>query len=374
MKDYIFKGNLIIDGYLSDGDKSFKVSDINKEMVEISYHYLKELRDNGELNPGTFYRIIDYVTTTSEVNTKSAQHQFDIIVLALTNNTLSEEAWACKNDKDTYFENSNLGAWKLWYSLDNDTNKFAWAFDSDIKAIKIKNVDENITFIYVRNYELDEKGQFAWTYLYDSDNKEIDEISDWTNLDTPDTFFTDSENVFIGDVFEVEGDETTVLDRKLPGTGVIYRMIDKFNNDVPYDFKNIQFRIPETIRLSYYNGYTFFTVFYDGTATISDKNYYVYTNYTNLKIYYTQKSPSEYNSASMVEYTGSSGGPGDFNNPSYYKVSGYIVTQNRALDTYKFTFSYKNVDASIAGYVKGNLLKSNFIDPFTLIFSLIELN
>lgn len=253
MKDYIFKGNLIIDGYLSDGDKSFKVSDINKEMVEISYHYLKELRDNGELNPGTFYRIIDYVTTTSQTDTKSVEHQFDIIVLALTNNSLSEEAWACKNDRDNYFENCNLGAWKLWYSLDNDTDKFAWAFDSDIKAIKIKNTNENITFIYVRNYELDENGQFAWTYLYDSDNKEIDEISDWTNLDTPDTFFTDSENVCIGDVFEVEGDETTVLDRKLPGTGVIYRMIDEFNNECPYDFKNILFTKSE----KYTNTYTF---------------------------------------------------------------------------------------------------------------------
>lgn len=26
------------------------------------------------------------------------------------------------------------------------------------------------------------------------------------------------------------------------GKGVIYRMIDEFNNDVPYDFKNIQFK------------------------------------------------------------------------------------------------------------------------------------
>ena len=93
-------------------------------------------------------------------------------------------------------------------------------------------------------------------------------------------------------------------------------MIDEYNNDVPYDFKNIQFRIPETIKLSYYNGYTFFTVFYDGTTTISDQTYYVYTNYTTLKIYYTQKSPSQYSNASRVEYTGSSGGPGDFNNPS----------------------------------------------------------
>lgn len=37
------------------------------------------------------------------------------------------------------------------------------------------------------------------------------------------------------------------------GKGVIYRMIDEFGNDVPYDFKNILFTRPN----SYQNAYTF---------------------------------------------------------------------------------------------------------------------
>ena len=41
------------------------------------------------------------------------------------------------------------------------------------------------------------------------------------------------------------------------GKGVIYRMIDEFNNDIPYDFKNIQFKHPNDITTYPYYYYTF---------------------------------------------------------------------------------------------------------------------
>ena len=128
-------------------------------MVEIDYNGLKYLRDNSKLVPGGYYRITDYVTTTTQNNTDSAGNLFDVIVLALNENTLSEEAYAINSERDSgrYFGNSNLSAWKLWYCLDNDTSRFGWADESN-------------------------------------------------------------------------------------GKGVIYRMIDEFGNDCPYDFKNIQFR------------------------------------------------------------------------------------------------------------------------------------
>ena len=134
----------------------FYLPDTVKDAISTTYNELKTLRDNNELKPGTFYRITDYITTTVQENTSSAGHPFDVIVLALSDNTLSEEAYAIKSARDTdkYFGTSNLSAWKIWYSLDNDTNRFGWA---------------------------------------------------------------DAKN----------------------GTGVIYRMIDEWNNDVPYDFKNI---------------------------------------------------------------------------------------------------------------------------------------
>ena len=125
-------------------------------LVKIQLAELKTLIGNSQLVPGQQYRITDYTCTTTQAATKSAGHVFDIIVTADSENTLNEEARAIQHEGDTYFADSNLSAWKIWYCIDNDTNRFAWA---------------------------------------------------------------DSAN----------------------GKGVIYRMIDEFNNEVPYDFKNIQF-------------------------------------------------------------------------------------------------------------------------------------
>ena len=125
-------------------------------LTEITWSSLKSLADAGTLVPGQYYRITDYTCTTIQAGTRSAGHVFDVIVRADSVNKLNEEAHAIQHTGDSYFANNNLSAWRLWYCLDNDTTRFAWA---------------------------------------------------------------DSTN----------------------GKGVIYRMIDEFNNDVPYDFKNIQF-------------------------------------------------------------------------------------------------------------------------------------
>ena len=148
--------------------------DTNK-LTKITWADLKAKRDAGELIPGVQYRITDYNCTTVQADTKSAGHQFDIIVTADSNNKLNEVARTIRHEGDenlsdatstttegvtiktAYFANSKLEAWKIWYCLDNDTSRFAWA--------------------------------------------------DATN-----------------------------------GKGVIYRMIDEWNNDCPYDFKNIQFK------------------------------------------------------------------------------------------------------------------------------------
>lgn len=135
-------------------------NNVNTENMEsVTYSELKSKRDGGELVPGKHYRITDYVTTTSQENTQSAGHQFDVVVLALDEKTLSENAHAMLHEGDTYFSTNgaDLSAWELKYCLDNDTTRFAWA------------------------------------------------------------------------------DETN-------GKGVIYRMIDEWGNDCPYDFKNIQFK------------------------------------------------------------------------------------------------------------------------------------
>lgn len=96
----------------------------------ILYSDLKDLRDNNKLIPGCKYRITNFLTTTNgNEGTSSAKHQFDIIVEALTTNSLSEIASACLHEGDEYFStnSSKPQSWELKYSLDNDNSRFMWA-------------------------------------------------------------------------------------------------------------------------------------------------------------------------------------------------------------------------------------------------------
>ena len=162
--DNIDYGEIAI-GYKKDNEAIYIKTTANDivdftpiSIVNITYNALKELRDNSKLKPSQYYRITDFVTTVAnDPEAQSAGHPFDIIVLASNKNRLQEECYAIQHEGDTYFANCNLAAWKIWYCLDNDNTKYAWA--------------------------------------------------DTTN-----------------------------------GKGVIYRMIDEWQNDCPYDFKNVQFK------------------------------------------------------------------------------------------------------------------------------------
>ena len=135
-------------------------------MVEITHANLLTLVNNGGLTKGQQYRITDYVAT---VNTdvykpdgvgffaRSNNHVFDIIVTADSASVLNENARAIRHNGDTYFPgHTKLEAWKIKYTIFNDSERFDWALST--------------------------------------------------------------------------------------GKGVIYQMIDEWNNDVPYDFKSIQFQ------------------------------------------------------------------------------------------------------------------------------------
>ena len=110
-------------------------ADIAKNAVKKDYNQLLLDRREKNLIPGQWYRITDYVATTSYTESRSAGHQFDILVLALTNEDLCEECYACKHEGDTYFENSNLNAWKVWYTIDNDSDRFVWADEENGKGV-----------------------------------------------------------------------------------------------------------------------------------------------------------------------------------------------------------------------------------------------
>ena len=98
-------------------------------VIPIFWSDLKALRDAGILVPRQSYRITDYVCTTTTADSQAANNLFDIVVIALDENHLSEIASATYHAGDTYFLSNNaaLGSWQLKYCIDNDVNRFAWA-------------------------------------------------------------------------------------------------------------------------------------------------------------------------------------------------------------------------------------------------------
>ena len=114
------------------------------ETIPVTWQDLRELRDNGSLKPGQWYRITDYVTTTSQMDTRSAGHQFDILVMADSEAVISETALAIQHtmEEEDYFHNARLEAWELKYCLDNDTDRFAWADAENGKGVIYEMKDE----------------------------------------------------------------------------------------------------------------------------------------------------------------------------------------------------------------------------------------
>ena len=111
-------------------------------MVNVTYSELKSMRDAGTLTAGMQYRITDYVATTIEEGSMSANHPFDIIVTANSANVLDENARAIQHEGDTYFSNCEMQAWKLCYSIDNDTNRWNWADETNGKGVVYRMIDE----------------------------------------------------------------------------------------------------------------------------------------------------------------------------------------------------------------------------------------
>lgn len=248
--------------YVDDKTNEIKSS---TGLVYVTYSELVNLRNDSLLQPGCFYYIKDYVTTTSDENTSSAGHKFPIIVLATSPNTLSEEAITNINYADTYFNECNLNAWKIWYCLDNDTSRFSWVGATK----KVPKLDLQFSFgagIWVRNEDLILENSDMTYYGYEfidgsamSDDYKVIWFTQEYNSEISEpietTCFYSPEGGYEMVSLDVSIDSIELIDIEI-GKGVIYRMIDEFGNDCPYDFKNIMFKNPNnTSDPNYY--YTF---------------------------------------------------------------------------------------------------------------------
>ena len=90
----------------------------NTDLIPITYNELCILKNNCKLVPNTQYRLIDYETTVSGNTYKSAGHKFDLIITSLSDRVLNSQVSVIHHDDDTYFRTSDLGSWRVWYSLE----------------------------------------------------------------------------------------------------------------------------------------------------------------------------------------------------------------------------------------------------------------
>ena len=215
-------------------------------VVSTTYAKLKALRDASGLSIGTWYRITDYDTTVyNNANARAAGHPFDVLVMATDVNQLSEDAKAVHSARDTegYFAHANLAAWKLKYSLDNDSAKFAWASDGgenwivtlpELGAMDLTPVSTNDSTYEGFPYKFASNVQGMAVEVYFA-HLELQEGEAFI----PNVIYIAAMGQAMTNQFPVT---EIVHENQAPGKGVIWEMVDEYNNLCSYDFKNVQFK------------------------------------------------------------------------------------------------------------------------------------
>ena len=266
---------------------------IAQVQISITHENLVALRDSAKLVPGMFYRITDYICTTTQDGTRALNNKFDIVVQALSESTLSENAKADRhvtkptilpsviaseglliegavecpfyeitddyggpNFHEDYKEVDKFIGYG--YGEDNNGNLVPILYKTDIDA---RNQGDDASFIapdtadpfyYSGRREVDGELFDSWRKISLEDSRELgwDSIRvhyAYTNVitseDYPKKSDIDEANFEAWELKYCLDNDTnrfTWADKK-GGKGVIYYIKDEYNNEGPYDFKNIQF-------------------------------------------------------------------------------------------------------------------------------------
>lgn len=179
--------------------------------IGATYTTLKRLRNNSLLVPGRFYRITDYACTTVQEGTRAVENtKFDIIVQALSQNTLSEIALADRRRgtptlMDSVLNNKVIKSLVTPYYYEYVDSDGSGGLDGDYRQGK----DVFVAYDYLENNE-----GVTVPVIYKTDARGVDPLQP-----TYDSEYADPD---YGDAFYYVG--TAVVD------GVIYdkwRQIDE---------------------------------------------------------------------------------------------------------------------------------------------------
>ena len=202
------------------------------EPITTTWATLLAIRDAGNLIPGQFYRITDYVTTSMAANTRSTGHPFDIIVRADSTNVLNEQAWATPHKGDTYFKDARLEAWELKYNIDN----IQW---SQKIGTLIEDENDGYTALSIGTVDIDGETYILW------DASEFEEDYGFTRMVSL-TKEVGAEMWTYDPATGEKGEDAqtsiaaVIGEYTEAGKGTITWMKDEFGNIAGYDFKNIQ--------------------------------------------------------------------------------------------------------------------------------------
>lgn len=152
--------------------------------ISTTYSELKSLKESNQLVVGQKYRITDFVSVFDETGITSANHPFDLVIEAISENLFSETACAIIHSGDDYFSDQKLYAWEVRYCFDNDTERFPQA------SLSGKG------FIY---YLKDEYGNEACydfkNALFELSNTEYDFLTTTINAYTFSTYVSDMSDI-----------------------------------------------------------------------------------------------------------------------------------------------------------------------------------
>ena len=269
-----------------------KLKNLPKDYISVSHSELKTLRDNAQLVPGSYYRIIDFKTTVNYPYVYSANKKFDIVVTAISNNKLSEDAKALwtstpgTNDvamgaSIAYNHNLTPSSWgdnAVPQELrdivgDKAIKSIYWTHDmtaGDVILGSVTYTGGNHQIYIVGMAYIDSTGQlvvsdfhnghtgnvhvnntYTFTapkncsggkfYIYiETSTEELDASA---KADINKITYTFSENEIASWELKycLDNDTNRFNWANTNGTGVIYYMKDRHGNECPYDFKNIMY-------------------------------------------------------------------------------------------------------------------------------------
>ena len=281
VKPLLFNSSLkTINGQSIVGTGNLTIS-ADLDLIDGTYNELRNLKNKGKLIPGRKYRMTDYVTfaggEVSGCMIGSLEYPFDLILTAITPYEFDSRVTAkiCPDNgsdrgafSNWYYRGANLENWEIYYRFDGyDSYGPAWAtFEHHYNCVGLPfpvlftgYIDNGDSYMSdsrgseaVLSIDIDGRYIIVGSLLYpDGSEDSMRTFSFWPEMtelyenDGCQAWKNDSGDFVITPILTDHMEENIKVlkrwDVDASYKGVIYKMIDPYGNEAPYDFTNIRF-------------------------------------------------------------------------------------------------------------------------------------